>query len=88
MKVAFAGQVEASVDPKTTRTDSLTIRFNIEDAYVDIEYVQKPEQRGRAWQVVNVDKAYKMLKIFADKYSPLLKAELQKLRREKRVRRN
>ncbi len=88
MKVAFAGQVEACVDPKKTRTDSVAIRFNIEDAHVYIIYAQAP---GRGDKIdrnfINVEEAYKILKPFADKYSALLKAELQTLRREKRVRR-
>ncbi len=89
MKVAFADQVEVCVDPKKTRTDRLAIRFNIEDAHVYIIYAQAP---GRGNSIdrnfLNVEEAYKTLKPFADKYSTLLKAELQKLRREKRVRRN
>ncbi len=89
MKVSLAGQVEACVDPKKTRADSVAIRFNIEDAHVYIIYGQAP---GRGDKIdrnfINVEEAYKILKPFADKYSALLKAELQTLRREKRVRRN
>ncbi len=88
MKVALAGQVESCVEPKKTRTDSVTIRFNIRDAHVYMHYGHPPERSGRAWADVNVEEAYKIMKPFADKYAALLKAELQKLRREKRVRRN
>ncbi len=88
MEVAFAGQVEASVDPKKSKTDILAIRFNIEDAHVYIAYGQAPGRGDRIdREFVNVEEAYKMLKPIADKYATLLKAELQTLRREKRVRR-
>ncbi len=89
MKVALAGQVEACVDPKKTRADSVAIRFNIEDAHVYIIYEQLPVRGAKIDRdLINVEEAYKMLQPLADKYSALLKAELQTLRREKRVRRN
>ncbi len=89
MKVAFADQVEASVDPKKTRMDRLAIRFNIEDAHVYIIYEQFPVRGAKIDRnLINVEEAYKMLQPLADKYSALIKAELQTLRREKRVRRN
>ncbi len=88
MEVAFAGPVESSDDPQKTRTDRVCIRFNIEDAHVYIAYGQVP---GRGDSIdrefVNIEEAFKMLKPIADKYATLLKAELQTLRREKRVRR-
>ena len=89
MEVAFAGPVESSVDPQKTRTDRVCIRFNIEDAHVYIAYGQAAGWSGRVdREFVSIQETYKMLKPIADKYATLLKAELQTLRREKRVRRN
>ncbi len=89
MKVALADQVESCVDPKKPTADSVAIRFNIEDANVYIIYQRFPVRGVKIDRnLINVEEAYKMLQPLADKYSALIKAELQALRREKRVRQN
>ncbi len=85
MRLPPAGVVESTADPKNKRAQSVCIRFNIEDAYVYISYGQQPGG-GYNDSAVGVAEAYKLIEPIAIKYSALLKAEVQKLRREKKTR--